>query len=192
MNPDNFVTQLLHDWRGGNQQALEKLMPMVYDTLRELAGRYMRREAAHHTLQATVVVNEAYMKLIDANVSWADRSHFIAIAAKAMRRILVDHARSKGRDKRGGDATRITLQDTRINPEGGASVEGVDLIELEDALEKLAQFDERKAKAIELSFFGGLTYDEIAEVLEISAATVDRELRFAKAWLYSNLKPNSD
>lgn len=192
MNPDNFVTQLLHDWRGGNQQALEKLMPMVYDTLRELAGRYMRREAAHHTLQATVVVNEAYMKLVDANVSWADRSHFIAIAAKAMRRILVDHARSKGRDKRGGDATRITLQDTRINPEGGAGVEGVDLIELEDALEKLAQFDERKAKAIELSFFGGLTYDEIAEVLEISAATVDRELRFAKAWLYSNLKPNAE
>ncbi len=189
MNPDNFVTQLLHDWRGGNQQALEKLMPMVYDTLRELAGRYMRREAAHHTLQATVVVNEAYMKLVDADVSWADRSHFIAIAARAMRRILVDHARNKGRDKRGGDATRITLQDTRINPEGGSAVEGIDLIELEEALEKLAAFDDRKAKAIELSFFGGLTYDEIAEVLEISPATVDRELRFAKAWLYNNLKP---
>lgn len=188
MSPDNYVTQLLHDWRGGNQRALEKLMPIVYDTLRDLAGRYMRREAAHHTLQATVVVNEAYIKLIDADVSWADRSHFIAIAARAMRRILVDHARNKGRDKRGGDVTRVTLQDSRIYPDG-APTPNIDLLELEDALEKLAQFDERKAQAVELLFFGGLTYDEIAEALGISAATVDRELRFAKAWLYNSLKP---
>jgi RNA polymerase sigma factor (TIGR02999 family) len=183
MNDDKLVTQLLFDWRAGNQQALEELMPMVYDTLRQLAGRYMRNEKQNHTLQATAIVNEAYMKLADVDVPWADRAHFIAIAAKAMRRILVDHARQKNRQKRGGDVSMVTLYDSRIQ----GMDDNIDVIELEEALEKLAVFDERKAKAIELLFFGGLTYDEIAEVLGVSAATVDRELRFAKAWLYSNL-----
>lgn len=183
MMPDNPVTQLLVDWRQGDDKALEKLIPMVYDTLRDLAGRYMRGERNCHTMQATAVVNEAYMKLADADVSWQNRAHFVSIAANAMRRILVDHARTKNRQKRGGDVTMVSLCDSRISD----MVADVDVIELEDCLEKLAQFDERKAKAVELLFFGGLTYKEISEVLEVSEATVDRELRFAKAWLYDQL-----
>lgn len=182
MTSTSQVTQLLLDWRAGEKQALNKLLPMVQDNLRQLAAKYMRGENAGHTLQPTALVNEAFLKLIDAKLTWQNRAHFMAIAANTMRRILVDHARAKHREKRGGDAIQVTLHETRI---GGQNEP--DILDLEDVLEKLTQFDERKAKVIELSFYGGLTYDEIAEVMEISAATVDRELRFAKAWLYREL-----
>jgi RNA polymerase sigma factor (TIGR02999 family) len=181
------VTQLLIDWRAGEEQALNRLLPLVQDNLHQLAGKFMRSENAGHTLQATALVNEAFLRLVDAKVTWQNRAHFIAIAAKTMRRILVDHAKAKRRDKRGGDAVHVTLHDTRI----GSNNEP-DILDLEEVLTRLAEFDERKAQVIELSFFGGLTYDEIAEVLEISAATVDRELRFAKAWLYRELAEESN
>jgi RNA polymerase sigma factor (TIGR02999 family) len=183
-NPSK-ITQLLLDWRAGENKALNELLPMVQDNLRQLANKYMRSENAGHTLQATALVNEAYLRLIDVDITWQNRAHFMAIAANTMRRILVDHARSKKRVKRGGDAMKITLHDTRIGNNNEP-----DILDLEDVLTKLADFDERKSKIIELSFFGGLTYDEIAEVLGVSAATVDRELRFAKAWLQRELTVN--
>lgn len=180
------VTQLLLDWRAGQKNALNELIPAVQDSLRQLAGKYMRGEKAGHTLQATALVNEAFIKLIDVDITWQNRAHFMAIAANTMRRILVDHARAKLREKRGGDLLQITLHETKV---GGNNEP--DLLDLEDALEQLHKMDPRKAKVIELSFYGGLTYDEIGEVLDISAATVDRELRFAKAWLYRELSEDS-
>jgi len=182
MTETSKITRLLLDWRSGENQALGELLPMVQDNLRQLAGKYMRAENAGHTLQATALVNEAFLRLVDVKVTWQNRAHFIAIAARTMRRILVDHAKAKHREKRGGNAIQVTLHDTRI----GHSNEP-DILDLEEALTRLAAFDERKSQVIELNFFGGLTYDEIAEVLNISAATVDRELRFAKAWLYREL-----
>ena len=182
MNDSSQVTQLLQDWRSGKSKALNDLIPLVQDTLRQLAARYMRGENAGHTLQATALVNEAFLRLVDAKVTWQNRAHFIAIAARNMRHILVDHAKAKRREKRGGDALRVTLHETRV----GESNEP-DILDLEDALNQLTKVDERKAQIIELNFYGGLTYDEIAEVLSISPATVDRELRFAKAWLYREL-----
>ena len=187
MNDASQVTQLLHDWRSGKPKALNELIPLVQDTLRQLAGRYMRGEHAGHTLQATALVNEAFLRLVDAKVTWQNRAHFIAIAARNMRHILVDHAKAKHREKRGGDAVRITLQETKL----GASDEP-DILDLEEAMTLLAKVDERKAHIIELSFYGGLTYDEIAEVMAISPATVDRELRFAKAWLYRALSDSPE
>lgn len=186
MNDVSQVTQLLQRWQGGESQALNDLLPLVQQNLHQLAEKYMRAENAGHTLQATALVNEAFLRLVDAKVTWQNRAHFIAIAANSMRRILVDHARARHRAKRGGDAIQVTLHDTKI---GGS--DEPDILELEDVMEKLARFDERKSRVVELSFYGGLTYDEIAEVLDISPATVDRELRFAKAWLYRELNPES-
>jgi RNA polymerase sigma factor (TIGR02999 family) len=182
MNEQANVTQLLLDWRAGKDKALNELLPMVQDNLRQLAAKYMRAENAGHTLQATALVNEAFLRLVDARLTWQNRAHFMAIAANTMRHILVDHARAKQREKRGGDAMQVTLHETSIG-----TTNEPDILDLEDVLTRLAEFDERKARVIELSFYGGLTYDEIAEVLEISPATVDRELRFAKAWLYREL-----
>ncbi len=182
MHEQADVTQLLLDWRGGEEKALNVLLPIVQDNLHQLAASYMRGENAGHTLQATALVNEAFLRLVDAKLTWQNRAHFIAIAANTMRRILVDHARAKQREKRGGDAIQVTLHETSI---GGG--EGPDILDLEDVLTRLTTFDARKAQVIEMSFFGGLTYDEIAEVLAISPATVDRELRFAKAWLYREM-----
>jgi len=144
----------------------------------------MRGENAGHTLQATALVNEAFIKLVDADIDWQNRAHFMALSARAMRQILVDHARANRSDKRGGSAIAVTLHETRLGDQGQTDP---DILALEDALEQLVQIDSRKAQAIELSFYGGLTYNEIAEALAISPATVDRELRFAKAWLYSQL-----
>lgn len=182
MTSTHQVTQLLQDWRAGKSKALNELIPLVQGTLHQLAGRYMRGENAGHTLQATALVNEAFLRLVDAKVTWQNRAHFIAIAARNMRHILVDHAKAKAADKRGGEAMRVTLHETCV---GGS--EEPDILDLEKALEKLNTVDLRKAQIIELSFYGGLTYDEIAEVLAISPATVDRELRFAKAWLHREL-----
>ncbi|KPJ93072.1 MAG: RNA polymerase subunit sigma-24 [Gammaproteobacteria bacterium SG8_15] len=179
MEDVSAVTQLLKDWRSGNEKALSELMPMVHDTLRNLAGKYMQSENAGHTLQATALVNEAYLKLVDSEVTWQNRAHFLAIAAKSMRNILIDHARSKGRQKRGGNDVLVTLHEANVAGNNATP----DLLDIEEVLNQLAALDPRKSEIVELSFFGGMTYDEIAEALNISAATVDRELRFSKAWL---------
>jgi RNA polymerase sigma factor (TIGR02999 family) len=176
------VTQLLYEWRAGNQEALNQLMPLIYDELRRLAGHYMKSERASHTLQPTALVNEAYIKLVDMEVAWQDRTHFFAVAATLLRRILVDHAKWHRRDKRGGGQVRVTLDDKMV-----ASGPDADILAIDDAITRLSALDERKVRIIELHFFGGLTYDEIAEALRISQATVHRELRYAKAWLHHEL-----
>jgi len=180
---ESDITQMLVDWRAGDSQALNQLMPAVHENLRQLANKYMRSERNGHTLQATALINEAFLKLCDSSVSWQDRAHFIAIAARAMRQILVDHARSKHRQKRGGDDVRVTLYDARI----ADSNSELDVLDIEDALFALEKMDQHKAQIIELNIYGGMTYREIAEVLEISEATVDRELRFSRAWLQREL-----
>jgi RNA polymerase sigma factor (TIGR02999 family) len=179
------LTRLLVEWRTGNRDALDQLMPLVYRELQTLASRYLSRERAGHTLQATALVNEAYLKLIDQrNVQWQNRAHFLGIAARLMRRILIDHARRRGRAKRGSAATHITLV------EGLAASEprDVDAIALDDALVALEKIDPQQAQMVELRFFGGLTVDETAEVLGISEGTVKREWRVAKAWLYRHIQ----
>lgn len=178
------ITQLLHEWRDGNQQALDQLMPLVYDELRQLAAHHLKSERPSHTLQPTALVHEAYVRLVNLNVPWQDRAHFFAVAARLLRRILVDHAKSHRREKRGGGLIRVTLNDYLASAEPGD-----DIIALDDSLKSLAKFDERKSQIIELHFFGGLTYAETAEALGISPVTVHRELRLAKAWLYRELNP---
>lgn len=178
------ITQLLHAWRAGDQQALPQLMPLIYDELHRRAQHYMRAERADHTLQTTALINEAYLNLVDMRVDWQDRVHFFAVAARLMRRILIDHAKSKYRDKRGAGAIHVSLENAlqvAAEPADG-------LLELDDALTRLAALDERKAQLVELHYFGGLHYDEMAAALAISPATVDRDLRFAKAWLYREMR----
>jgi len=184
MQEQQNLTQLLIDWRDGSEAALGQLLPLIHSSLHQMANKYMLGENAGHTLQATALVNEAFIKLVNADVAWQNRAHYLALSARAMRQILVDHARAKGSDKRGGDAVAVTLHETRILDHGQNNP---DVLVVEEALEQLNQIDQRKAQVIELSFYGGLTYDEIAEALEISTATVDRELRFAKAWMYRQL-----
>jgi RNA polymerase sigma factor (TIGR02999 family) len=184
MNKPVTVTQLLRAWREGDAAALDALTPEVYETLHRLAQRQMRGERARHTLQATALVHEAFERLVDMEVSWQDRAHFYAVAARLMRRILVDHARSARRQKRGGGASLLSLDEAiHVVP-----TPDPDLVDLDEALQRLSDIDARKGQVVELHFFGGLTYDETAEALGISAATVDRELRFAKAWLYRALQ----
>lgn len=184
MSDPGEVTRLLVRWRDGDEAALEQLMPLVYDELRRLAERYMRSERPDHTLQATALVHEAYVRLAGVDVAWEDRIHFLSLAARMMRRVLVDHAKSGRRKKRGGGAAKVTLDDIELASPAPTS----DLLALDDALTRLAAIDERKARAVELHFFGGLTYDETAAALGVSAATVDRDLRMAKAWLYHEVK----
>jgi RNA polymerase sigma factor (TIGR02999 family) len=181
--PDAPVTQLLHALRHGSEAARAQVADLVYGELHRLAGRALRGERDGHTLQTTALVNEAYMRLVEADVPWDDRKHFYAVAARAMRRILVDHARAKRRGKRGGGEAPVTFDD-----DVAAAQRPGDLVALDDALKRLAEHDPRKAEAVELHYFGGLTYDELASALEISAATVHRELRLAKAWLYQHLE----
>lgn len=177
------VTRLLAEWRGGSQEALDELMPLVYDELRRLAKGYLRSERPDHTLQGTALVNEAYMRLVDMDVSWSDRAHFFAVAARLMRRMLVDHARANRREKRGGGEPKLSIEEPLIaSPEREP-----ELLALDEALTRLAEQDPRKSRVVELHFFGGMTYDETAEALGISPATVHRELRMAKAWLHREL-----
>ncbi len=176
---DDF-TSLLGAWRAGDQEALNQLTPLVYDELRRLARRYMARERPGHTLQATEVVNQAFLRMINVEVSWQDRAHFFAVAARMMRRILVDHAKARRRVKRGGDDTTLHIDSSM---QIGVAEADVDLLGLDEALASLEKLDRRKADVVELHFFGGLTYDEIAEALSISPATVHRELRMGRAWL---------
>jgi len=178
--PANF-TQLLADWRSGHPQALERLTPLVYEELRRLAHSYMRTERDGHTLQATAVVHEAFLRLIQANVALQDRAHFFALASRLMRRVLVDHAKSRFRVKRNAGMEDVPSFG------GGAEHTGFDVIALDDALEGLAQLEPRLAQVIELRYFGGLTYDQIAEAVGTSAATVDRDMRLARAWLLSEI-----
>jgi len=178
------VTRLLLDWSKGDRSALEKLMPVVYDELRRMAKQYMRRERPGHTLESTALVNEAYLKLVDCSrVGWQNRAHFFAVAAQLMRRILIDHARSRNYAKRGGGIRKVSLDEAAILSEERAE----DLIAIDDALIELQAVDERKSKIVELRFFGGLNLDETAEVLGISSPTVQREWRKAKAWLYKRV-----
>ncbi len=181
--PQN-VTQILLEWRGGNQEALDRLMPLVYDELRRLAARYMRSERSEHTLQATALVNEAYIRLVDMKVSWQDRAHFFAVAARLMRRLLVDHARAQNRAKREGAGKKVSLDEALEV----SSKPALDLVALDEALTRFATFDPRKAEILELHYFGGLNNEEVAEALGISRATVQRDLRISKAWLSSELK----
>ena len=178
------VTQLLLDWRRGNHEALERLMPVVYDELRRLASHYMRRERPEHTLQATALVNEAYLRLVDMKISWQDRAHFFAVAARLMRRLLVDHARAHHRAKRDIGGPKLSLDDA-VEVSASRSAE---LIDLDEALTRLASFDPAMSEIVELHFFGGLGNDQVAEALGVSRATVQRKLRLAKAWLNHELR----
>jgi RNA polymerase sigma factor (TIGR02999 family) len=178
------VTRLLQAWGGGDSAALERLMPLVYGELRRMARQYLRRERQGNTLQATALVNEAYLRLVDVTgVRWQDRAHFFAIAAQIMRRILVDAARARGSRKRGGGVERVDLNESiDALPELDNR-----LVDLDDALESLAQFDARKAKVVEFRFFGGLSVKETAEVLKISPESVKRDWKLARAWLMHEL-----
>lgn len=184
MSPDRQdVTRLLQQWRGGNQQALDELMPIVYDELRRLAKRCLYSERPGHTLRATALVNEAYIRLLDADIGWQDRAHFYAVAARVLRRILVEYARGHSRQKRGGGEEMVPLDEAvLVGPQAASMV-----LDLDEALQRLAAVDARKSEIIQLLFFGGLTYEETAAVLDISPATVHRELKLAKAWLHREL-----
>jgi RNA polymerase sigma factor (TIGR02999 family) len=188
MSSPSEITDLLVDWSKGDKAALDRLIPMVERELRRLAHSYMRRENKDHTLQTTALVNEAYLKLVDQkSTHWKSRAHFFAIAATIMRRILLNHARDRDRQKRGGNAIQVSLSDLAIMSDQRSE----ELIALDEALLKLATIDERKSQVIELHYFGGLTIEEMAHVLEVSSATINRDLHLAKAWLTLELTNGS-
>lgn len=174
------ITQLLHDWHGGDSDSLERLMPLVYDTLREMAARRMRGERTDATLQPTALVHEALLRMLGDNPQANDRTHFLALAALNMRSVLVDHARARQAQRRGGDAVAVTLSHA---DEAGAESIDVDLLALDQALDSLMASDARAGRAVEMFYFGGLDRQEIAHVLDASVPTIDRDLRFARAWL---------
>lgn len=180
---DQTITQLLRSWVDGSDESLEQLTPLVYSQLHNIAQRIFSGERSDHTLQTTALVHEAYVRLVDTKVAWRDRSHFFSLAARMMRRILVDHARGRVTDKRGGDQANLLLDDVIVvSPEIGQEI-----LSLHEALELLAQIDERKASILELKYFGGMTYEEMGIALGLSNSTLDREMRFAKAWLRDHL-----
>jgi len=175
------VTQLLLDWSDGDERARAEVLPLVYDELRRLAALYLLRERHDHTLQPTALVHEAYLRLVDQRqVNWRNRAQFVGLAAVMMRRILVNYARDRAAGKRGGDLQRVPLSDA---DEPGRP-QDVDVIVLHDALDQLSAIDPRKSRIVELKFFGGLTTNEIAEILQLSPATIERDWSFARAWLY--------
>lgn len=179
------ITRLLLDWNEGDHSALERLIPLVYDELRRLARSYMRRQREGHTLEATALVNEAYLRLIDAReVRWQNRAHFFAVSAQVMRRVLVDLARSRSSLKRGGGAPFITFNEELE----AASERGTEILALDEALEALARLDPRQAQVVELRYFGGLSEEETAEVLKVSSRTVRRDWNLARAWLRRELE----
>jgi RNA polymerase sigma factor (TIGR02999 family) len=178
------VTTLLLEWRGGKRQALDELMPLVYDQLRQLAARQLRRERPNHTLHSTALVHEAYLKLIDqSRVQWKDREHFFAVASQAIRRILVSYARSHHALKRGAGNTLLAFDESIALP----GRKDIDLVMLDDALEGLARLDPQQARIVELRFFGGLSIEGTAKTLEISTSTVNREWNLARAWLHREI-----
>lgn len=177
------ITQLLAEWRDGNQSALDELYPLVYDELHRLARRYMSREKKGHTLQTTALINEAYVRLVGQKVNWANRSHFFAISAQIMRRILIDHARRQAYLKRGGGAQQVSLEEAAtVTPDQSG-----ELLRLDEALKSLAEMDPRRSQVVELRYFGGLNNEEIAGVLNVSENTVTRDWNMARAWLYQQL-----
>lgn len=179
------ITEMLHEWSNGSHEVLEKLMPLVYDELHKQASNYLRRERSNHTLQTTALIHETYIKLIDQkNVDWESRTHFFAIAANLMRRILVDHARAKKRAKRGGEAQTISFEEATIVIDKGKNI---NLIALDDALKRLKEKDERQVQIVELRYFSGLTLEETATALNISRTTVANDWSVAKAWLHREL-----
>jgi RNA polymerase sigma factor (TIGR02999 family) len=182
--PPENITELLASYGRGNKESLDQLMPIVYDELRRQAARYLRREQAGHTLQTTALIHEAYVRLVDQrNMQWQNRAHFFGIAAQMMRRILVDHARSKKRVKRGGSEIRVSFEDANVAAKG----QDLDVVALDEALERLAQIDEQQSRVVELRFFSGLSVEETAEVMGISKSTVKRDWSMAKAWLHREL-----
>ena len=185
--PEN-ITELLASYGRGDKESLDQLMPIVYDELRRQAARYLRREKAGHTLQTTALIHEAYVRLVDQrNMQWQNRAHFFGIAAQMMRRILVDHARSKKRAKRGGSDIRVSLGDAEV----AAKDQDLDVVALDEALERLARIDEQQSRVVELRFFSGLSVEETAEVMGISKSTVKRDWSMAKAWLHRELSGES-
>lgn len=183
--PETGVTQLLLQWGKGDESALDELLPLVYDALRRLAGSYLRRERPDHSLQATALVHEAYLRLVDQkSVDWKNRAQFFGVSAQIMRRILVDHARARHAAKRGGAGPRLSLSIAdRFIPQ-----KDLDLMALDDALNALAAFDAQQSKIVEMRFFGGLTIEEIAEAIGVSRATIERDWTLAKAWLRREIK----
>jgi RNA polymerase sigma factor (TIGR02999 family) len=182
--PPENITELLASYGRGNKESLDQLMPIVYDELRRQAARYLRREQVGHTLQTTALIHEAYVRLVDQrNMQWQNRAHFFGIAAQMMRRILVDHARSKKRVKRGGSEIRVSFEDANVAAKG----QDLDVVALDEALERLAQIDEQQSRVVELRFFSGLSVEETAEVMGISKSTVKRDWSMAKAWLHREL-----
>jgi len=182
--PSHEITQLLVEWGDGNQTALDKLYPLVYEELRRLAHRYLRRERVGHTLQTTALINEAYLRLVDQrHVHWENRAHFFGISAQIMRRILIDHARAYRYAKRGGGARQISLDEAALV----ARERATELLLLDEALNSLAKIDRRRSHVVELRYFGGLNNEEIARVLKISENTVTRDWNMARAWLYQEL-----
>lgn len=185
MSEASDVTRLLMNLAAGDHAAVDALLPLVYTELRRLAGAYMRNERQEHTLGATALVHEAYLRLVDqTRVEWKGRAHFFGVSANLMRQILVDHARSHKARKRGGDVEKISLQPELV----AATAKGSDLLEIDEALRELAAMDPQKARIVELRFFGGLSVEETAEVLGVSVPTVNRHWRSAKAWLYGRLQ----
>lgn len=179
------ITQLLLQWRTGDERALDELMPRIYDELHRLAQIRMRDERADHTLQPTALVHEAYARMVDLEVSWRDRAHFLSMAARTMRRILIEHARARNAEKRGRGTLFVSLEEARGAPLGPPS----ELLDLDQALKRFSQLEERAGRVLELHYFGGLRYREIAEVVGISTATAERDLRLARAWLRRELDP---
>ena len=182
--PNQDITQLLRRWRDGSGDALDELTPLVYKQLRLLAGRIFSGESQGHTLQPTVLVNEVFQRLIGKEIDWSDRNHFYALSSRLMRRILVDHAKAKQAEKRGGAAIRVSYREGRL---GAESSDIAEVLALDSALQELESFDSRKAKVLELHYFAGFTYKEVADVLNIAESTVHQDLRTAKAWLNNRL-----
>jgi RNA polymerase sigma factor (TIGR02999 family) len=175
------LTELLHDWHRGNRDALDRLTPVIYDEIRRIAHRYMDRERDDHTLQTTALINEAYLRLLgQPQVEWNNRAHFFAVVAQVMRHVLIDHARSRLFQKRGGDAQRLSIDEATLMTSERAS----ELIALDEALTSLASLDARKARVVELRYFGGFSLEETAVILDLSVMTVRRDWQAAKAWLY--------
>jgi len=188
METSHDVTELLLQWGKGDQVALDDLFPLVYRELHKIAHRYLNREYASNTLQTTALVHEAYIKLIDqTRVQWQNRAHFFGVAAQAMRRILVDNARRRLADKRGSGAEKLSLDEGLIDV---SDERASSLVDLDEALKKLAEIDPQKSRLVEIRYFGGLSLDETAEVLDVSRATVNRQWRTAKAWLYNEITGN--
>jgi RNA polymerase sigma factor (TIGR02999 family) len=180
------VTDLLVKWSGGDKGALDELVPLIHEELRRRAHHYIERERPEHTLQTTALVNEAYLRLVNqAGVRWQDRAHFFAVSARVMRHILVDYARAKGYAKRGGGALRVTLDEAAG---AHAGQEAAELLALDEAMKSLAEIYPRRSQVVEMRYFGGLNNEEVAEVLKVTSKTVERDWRYARAWLYEQLR----